>query len=91
MGIIAKVGGALQQVFGEIAALASQASGVIQRDRKCDAHSLWKTFVLGFLQNPQASDADLAQMAVPCDAKVTPQAIASGVINVCWRRCRLRF
>ena len=52
MDIIAEVGGALQQVFGEIAALASQASGVIQRQRKFDAHSLLKTFVLGFLQNP---------------------------------------
>jgi len=75
VGIIAKVGGALQQVFGEIAALASQASGVIQRQRKFDAHSLLKTFVLGFLQNPQASDEDLAQMAAQCGADVTPQAI----------------
>jgi len=32
--MIAKVGGALQQVFGEIAVLAGQASGVIQRQRK---------------------------------------------------------
>jgi hypothetical protein len=73
--IIAKVGGALQQVFGEIAALASQASGVIQRHRKFDAHSLLKTFVLGFLQNPKACDEELAQMAAQCGADVTPQAI----------------
>jgi hypothetical protein len=73
--IIAKVGGALQQVFGEIAALASQASGVIQRQRKFDAHSLLKTFVLGFLQNPIACDEELAQMAAQCGADVTPQAI----------------
>jgi hypothetical protein len=75
VGIITKVGCALQQVFGEIAALASQASGVIQRHRKFDAHSLLKTFVLGFLQNPQASDEVLAQMAAQCGADVTPQAI----------------
>jgi len=73
--IIAKVGGALQQVFGEIAVLASLASGVIQRQRKFDAHSLLKTFVLGFLQNPKASDEELAQMAAQCGADVTPQAI----------------
>jgi len=47
--IIAEVGSALQQVFGEIATLASQDTGVIQRQRKFDAHSLLKTFVLGFL------------------------------------------
>ena len=75
MDIITKVGGALQQVFGEIAALASQASGVIQRQRKFDAHSLLKTFVLGFLQNPKACDEELAQMAAQCGADVTPQAI----------------
>ena len=75
MDIIAKVGGALQQVFGEIAVLASQASGVIQRQRKFNAHSLLKTFVLGFLQNPKAGDEELAQMAAQCGADVTPQAI----------------
>lgn len=75
MAIIAQVGSALQQVFGEIAMLASQASGVIQRERKFDACSLLKTFVLGFLQKPDASDEDLAQMAAQCGADVTPQAI----------------
>jgi hypothetical protein len=30
---------------------------------------------LGFLQNPQASDEELAQIAVPCGVAVTPQAI----------------
>ena len=75
MDIIAEVGGALQQVFGEIAALASQATGVIQRQRKFDAHSLLKTFVLGFLQNPRAGDEELAQMAAQCGTSVTPQAI----------------
>jgi hypothetical protein len=73
--IIAKVGVALQQVFGEIAELASRESGVIERQRKFDAHSLSKTFVLGFLQNPHASDEELAQMAAQCGAEVTAQAI----------------
>jgi hypothetical protein len=73
--IVVEVGGALQQVFGEIAALAGQASGVIQRQRKFDAQSLLKTFVLGFLQNPKAGDEELAQMAAQCGVDVTPQAI----------------
>lgn len=75
MGIIAKVGEALQRVFGKSAKSAGQATGVIQRKRKFDACSLAKTFVLGFLQNPKASDEALAQMAAQCGVDVTPQAI----------------
>ena len=72
MKIIAEVGAALQQVFGEIAELAGEVSGVIRRKRKFTALSLAKTFVLGFLQNPHASDEELAQMAAQCGADVTP-------------------
>jgi hypothetical protein len=75
MGILAKVGGALQRLFGEIAQTAAQESGVIQRTRKFNASSLARTFVLGFLQDPRASDEKLAQMAVQSGAAVTPQAI----------------
>jgi hypothetical protein len=75
MGIIAKVGEALQRLFGKNAKMAGQASEVIQRKRKFDEHSLAKTFVLGFLQNPEASDEELAQMAAQCGVEVTPQAI----------------
>jgi Transposase DDE domain len=75
MGILAKVGGALQRLFGEIAQTAAEESGVIQRTRKFSPVSLARTFVLGFLQNPRASDEKLAQLAVQCGAAVTPQAI----------------
>lgn len=75
MGILAKVGGALQRLFGEIAQTAAKESGVIQRTRKFNPVSLARTFVLGFLQDPRASDEKLAQMAVQCGAAVTPQAI----------------
>jgi len=75
VSIIAKVGDALQQMFGGITESASQASCVIRRQRKFSACSLAKTFVLGFLQNPAASDEELAQMAAQCGAEVTPQAI----------------
>ena len=75
MGIIAKVGAALQQLFGPVAEQAAQSSGVIVRKRKFTGLSLARTFILGFLQNPKASDEELAQMAVQCGADVTPQAI----------------
>ena len=75
MGILVKVGGALQRLFGEIAETAATESGVIQRRRKFTAVSLARTFVLGFLQTPTASDEKLAQMAVQCGVAVTPQAI----------------
>jgi hypothetical protein len=72
---IAKVSSALQRLFGSAAEEAAQASGVIQRQRKFTALALAKTFVLGFLAQPDASDEDLARMAVHVGADVTPQAI----------------
>lgn len=75
MKIVAKVGEALQRLFGEIAHQAAADSGVIGRVRKFTAVSLAQTFVLGFLRDPKASDEKLAQMAVQCGADVTPQAI----------------
>jgi hypothetical protein len=73
--IIGKVSLALQWLFGDCAEEAAQRSGVIVRQRKFTALSLARTFVLGFLQKPAASDEDLAQMAVQCGAAVTPQAV----------------
>lgn len=75
MGIIAKVGAALQQLLGMCAEEAAQSTGVIVRKRKFTGISLARTFVLGFLRNPEASAEDLAQIAVQCGADVTPQAI----------------
>ena len=75
MGIVARVGSVLQQLFGPIAASAAEASGVIRRKRKFTGIGLAKTFVLGFLQDAKASDEDLAQMAAQCGVDVTPQAV----------------
>lgn len=75
MKIVAKVGSTLQELFGENAQAAAEASGVIERLRKFDGASLARTFVMGFLQNPEASDEELAQMAAQCGVDVTPQAI----------------
>ncbi len=75
MEMLAKVGDAIQRLFGEVAEQAAAESQVIQRKRKFTALSLARTFVLGFLQSPEASDEQLAQMAVQCGAAVTAQAI----------------
>ena len=75
MESIAKVGSALQHLFGAFVDKAAKASGVIKRQRKFSAMSLAKTFILGFLANPNATDEDLAQMAVQVGADVSPQAI----------------
>lgn len=75
MGIIGKVSAALQYLFAECAERSAETSEVIVRQRKFTALSLAKTFVLGFLGNPAASDEELAQIAVQCGADVSPQAI----------------
>ena len=75
MESVAKVGAALQRLFCDIAQTAADESGVIERTRKFTALSLARTFVLGFLKTPQASDEKLAQIAAQCGAEVTPQAI----------------
>jgi hypothetical protein len=75
MGILAKAGDALQRLFGDIARSAARDSGVIRRQRQFTPLSLARTFVLGFLRDPKASDEKLAQMAARCGAAVTPQAV----------------
>jgi Transposase DDE domain len=75
MAILAKVGAALQELLGRCAEKAAVECGVIRRKRKFTGVALGKTFVLGFLQDPEASDEDLAQMAAQCGVEVTPQAV----------------
>jgi hypothetical protein len=66
---------ALQKLFGPFVPQAAAASGVIQRQRVLTADSLARTFILGHLQHPRASDEELAQVAALCGTPVTPQAI----------------
>ena len=75
MKIVAKVGAALQLLFGEIVDHAHAAAPVVLRRRQFTPGSLARTFVLGFLENPRASDEELAQVAARCGASVTPQAV----------------
>ena len=58
MEIVGNVAGVVQSLLGEWADEAAEESGVIQRKRKFTARTLSQTFVLGFLQRPNASDAE---------------------------------
>jgi hypothetical protein len=75
MEIVTKVGRALQELLGTIAEEVATSTQIIVRERKFSGWSLARTFMLGFLENPEASDEDLAQMAMTCGVEVTPQAI----------------
>lgn len=67
---------AVQSLLGVWADEVNQESRVILRERKFDATTLARTFVLGFLENPRATETDLAQTAALCGVTVTPQAVA---------------
>jgi Transposase DDE domain len=73
--IIARAGEALQTLFGPLAVQAAEVSQVIVRRRNLTPLSLARTFVLGFLHKPMASDEDLARLAAQAGTPVTPQAI----------------
>jgi hypothetical protein len=75
MRIVARVGAAVQQLFGAVAEEVAAECGVIQRKRKFTAQSLARTFVMGHFLNPRASDEELAQTASLCGSDVTPQAV----------------
>ena len=75
MSILANVGMAIQKLLGPIAEEEGEKTEIIVRKRKFTCLSLAKTFVMGFLQKPNASYEDLAQVAVQCGADVTPQAV----------------
>jgi hypothetical protein len=73
--MIAKVADAIQRLLGPVGTAVAARVGVIRRQRKFTATSLLRTFVLGYLKNPAASDEELARMAAQSGVAVTPQAI----------------
>ena len=75
MGIVQVVVNAVQSLVGEFAEDAASSCNVIKRVRKFTAETLAQMFVLGFLQNPNASDEELAQMAGTLGVHVTTQAV----------------
>jgi len=75
MEMLAKVGAALQQLFGPAAVALAKTTGAVRRVREFTPMSLAQTFVLGYLKNPAATPESLAVMAVECGANVSPQAV----------------
>lgn len=75
MNIVRRVARTVQSLLSDWSEDVGEECGVIVRKRKFSASTLAQTFVLGFLQNPNASDEDLAQMAGAVNVPVTPQAV----------------
>jgi len=75
MGMVARVSAAVQHLFGSLATESNRDNPAVIRRRKFTPLSLARTFVLGFLQKPDSTDEELAQVAAQCGAAVTPQAI----------------
>jgi hypothetical protein len=72
---LSRLVGAVQALFGRSSDEVAEETHVVLRRRKFTPNTLAATFVLGFLQNPHASDEELAQMAAAVGEPVTPQAI----------------
>jgi hypothetical protein len=75
MNCLSRLVHAVQSLFGNLAEQAAAATNVIIRKRKLSPQGLASTFILGFLNNPDASDEQLAQMAAAIGEPVSPQAI----------------
>jgi Transposase DDE domain len=75
MTTVTRIAQSMKSLFGCLADKAAGLSKVILRRRKLTPQGLASTFVLGFLNNPNASDEELAQMAAANGEPVTPQAI----------------
>ena len=76
MGKVTGIVAALQGLLGVLADSAAEESGVIQRVRKFTARTLARTMICGFLQNPRATDEQLAQVAAQCGVEITVQGMA---------------
>jgi hypothetical protein len=75
MAIVAKVGALVEAVLGPLAEEVARQVPVVKRHRKFSPATLARTFILGFLAKPRASDEELARMAVRCGVEVTTQAV----------------
>jgi hypothetical protein len=65
----------LQSLFGPLAEEVATEVPVVKRRRKFSPATLARTFILGFLAKPHASDEDLARTAARCGVLVSPQAV----------------
>lgn len=75
MPMITSVARSVQALFGPLAEEVAATVPVVRRKRKFSPGTLARTFILGFLAKPNASNRDLARTAARCGVLVTPQAI----------------
>jgi hypothetical protein len=73
--LITTIARSLQSLLGPMAEEVAAEVPVIQRRRKFSPATLARTFILGFLAKPNASEKDLARTAARCGVLVTHQAI----------------
>jgi len=77
MSILTQVCDKMQEVLQVTADEAASNTGSVQRQRKFTGGAFVQTLVLGWLQTPEASYADLAQTARALGIDVTRQAIVN--------------
>jgi len=75
MPTLTTIARSVQSLLGPVAEEVATAIPVIRRRRKFTAATLARTFILGFLAKPNASEKDLARTAARCGVLVTPQAV----------------
>ena len=73
---IAEVAEVLHTVLTEVAAVAGQQSGFVQRRSKLDGATFVQTLVFGFQARPEASLESLVQMAALRGVALPPQGLA---------------
>jgi Transposase DDE domain len=65
----------LQHAITETASLHARSSGFCQRASKLDAATFCQGLILGWLERPEASLAQLAQMLASCGVPISPQGL----------------
>lgn len=75
MPIVTQIAHTVQSLLGSWAEEVARQVPVVRRRRKFTPATLARTFVLGFLAKPHASDEDLARTAAQCGVAVTTQAV----------------
>lgn len=76
MSILTQVSEKMTQILQTTADQAALDCRFVERQRKLTGGAFAQTVIFGWLENPQASYADLAEMAATLDMDVSRQAIA---------------
>lgn len=75
ISVIDKVRDALKSTFQNSAEAANEQAKAIKRERKFTPSTLAQAFILALLQNPKASNSDIASVAAASGVDVSPQAV----------------